>query len=69
MYGAIAQIEGLVNLLKKEIKGSPKIIATGGYSEVIKKKTKIIDYFEPFLILEGLNLIYKRNKLEGNNGD
>ena len=33
------------------------------------KPTKIIDYFEPFLILQGLNLIYKRNKLEGNNGD
>jgi len=61
MYGAVVQVEGLVNLIKKEINGEPKIIATGGIAELIKDKTKIIDFYEPFLILEGLNLIYKRN--------
>ena len=62
MYGAVVQVEGLVNLIKREINGEPKTIATGGIAKLIKDKTKIIDFYEPFLILEGLNLIYKRNK-------
>ena len=62
MYSAVVQVEGLVKLIKKEINDETKTIATGGIAELIKDKTKIIDFFEPFLILEGLNLIYKRNK-------
>lgn len=61
MFGAVVQVEGFVKLLKKEIKEKPKIIATGGIADLIQGKTNIIDYFEPFLILEGLNIIYKRN--------
>ncbi len=62
MYGTKVQVEGVVNLIKNEINNNPKVIATGGFAELIKEKTKIIDFYEPFLILEGLNLIYKKNK-------
>ena len=62
MYGTKVQVDGIVSLIKNEINDNPKVIATGGIAELIKEKTQIIDFYEPFLILEGLNLIYKKNK-------
>jgi len=62
MFGTTVQIEGLINLIKKEINDKPKVIATGGMAELIKEKTEAIDFYEPFLILDGLNIIYKKNK-------
>ena len=62
MYGAVVQVEGFVNLIKKEINNTPRVVATGGFAEIIKNRTKTIDFYEPFLILEGLNLIYNKNK-------
>lgn len=60
MYGTIVQIEGFIKLIKKEISDDMKVIATGGFSEVIKGKSTAIDYFEPFLTLEGLYILYNR---------
>ena len=60
MFGTIVQIEGFIKLIKKEISPDMKVIATGGFSEVIKDKCNAIDYFEPFLTLEGLYILYNK---------
>ena len=38
------------------------VVATGGLAQLISSDTDCIDHVEPMLTLEGLRLIYERNK-------
>ena len=38
------------------------VVATGGFSELISQSSKFIEIIEPDLMLEGLRIIYERNK-------
>lgn len=66
IYGYIGQVEYIVNMMKKEMAESdnedPIVIATGGLSTLIAEGTSIIDSIEPQLTLEGLKLIFEKNK-------
>jgi len=63
IYGYVGLVEYIVNKMKKEIKcKSCKVIATGGLSTLIASETDSIDVVDKFLSLEGLMLIYERNK-------
>lgn len=61
-YGYVGQVEGLVARMKEEIGGQVTVVATGGLAQLISSATDSIDYVEPMLTLEGLRLIYERNK-------
>ena len=39
-----------------------RVVATGGLANLIARESNTIDNVEPFLTLEGLRLIYERNK-------
>lgn len=62
MYGFVGQVEGIVNRMKNEIGGEPKVIATGGLAGVIARESDIIDCIEEFLTLDGLRIIYEMNR-------
>lgn len=65
IYGYVGLVEYIVNKMKKEIEcKSCKVIATGGLSTLIASETDSIDTVDRFLSLEGLNIIYERNKEE-----
>ncbi len=53
-YGFLGLTDNIIKNLMKEFKQKPKIIATGGFSPLIFKKSKYIDTLEPDLTLEGL---------------
>lgn len=63
VYGYIGQTEYIVNKMKEEL-GNPdaKVIATGGLGTIIAAETDTIDTYNPILTLEGLRLIYEKNK-------
>ena len=63
-YGFIGQVEKLINKFQEEIAEDPKIVATGGYSELIGSKTAAIEYIAPFLTLDGLNYLAEINDLK-----
>jgi type III pantothenate kinase len=48
--------------MKQEIKSNPKVIATGGLAATIAPETKSIEVVDEMLTLEGLRIIYKKNK-------
>jgi len=50
--------------IQKELGGKAKVVATGGWAELIAKETPIIDVVNPNLALIGLRLIYLMNKTE-----
>ena len=61
-YGYVGQVEGLVARMKAEMGGDVTVVATGGLAQLISSATDCIDHVEPMLTLEGLRLIYERNK-------
>ncbi len=61
-YGYIGLIEKIISQMKKELGSNTKIISTGGISKEITDHIKMIRYHDPHLTLEGLRLIYERNR-------
>lgn len=64
MFGYIGLIEGIVARIQKELGEKTKVIATGGFSEVIGKETPVIDIVNLDLTLIGIMLIHQMNKTQ-----
>jgi type III pantothenate kinase len=45
----------------KEFSQKPFIVATGGLAGLIAKESETIEEVNPFLTLEGLRIIYRKN--------
>lgn len=61
VYGFASLIEGMVSRIKNEI-GEAKIVLTGGLSEVMKNVLNLEYVYEPNLLIEGLIVLYNKNK-------
>lgn len=63
VYGQIGQTEYIVKLTRKET-GIPdlKVVATGGLGKIIAQETDCIDIYDPNLTLQGLRIIYNKQK-------
>lgn len=63
IFGYAGQVEGIVRRIKQEMNVPVlKVIATGGLAPLIAGETDCIDEVNPMLTLEGLRIIYDRNK-------
>jgi len=63
LKGTIHIVEGLVEDIRSELGSQTKVVATGGLANVISRRTDIIDQVDPFLSLEGIAMIYEKNKI------
>lgn len=61
-FGYVGLVEGIVQRMKAEMEDTPLVIATGGLAGPIGAATDCIDSVEPWLTLEGLRLLYERNR-------
>jgi len=62
IFGYVGLIEGIVARIQQELGEKAKVVATGGYAELMAKETTVIDVINPDLTLIGLRLIYLMNK-------
>lgn len=66
LYGYIGQVEYIVSKMKNEMmrrnSEEPYVIATGGLAKLIFKETDAIDEVDDDLTLEGLKILYYKNK-------
>lgn len=63
VYGQIGQTEYIIRKVKEEsgIKNL-KVVATGGLGRLIADETDTIDVYDPSLTLDGLRIIYDKNR-------
>lgn len=62
VFGYIGQTEYIVNKIKAAGYENAKVVATGGLGNIIVPETDVIDIYDPNLTLEGLRMIYEKNK-------
>jgi len=63
VLGYVGLVDYIVNRMKREMKEkSVKVIATGGLAELISSESSSIDKVNVLLTLEGLRIIYGKNK-------
>jgi len=61
-YGYVGLVDGIVGRMKQELRDSPKVVATGGLAGLIAGDSQTIEEVVPDLTLEGLRILYLRNK-------
>jgi type III pantothenate kinase len=72
-YGYIGLVDGILERILNETRGldpvpgeapsPPKIIATGGLARLIVDDSRFIKVIDDMLTLDGLRLIYERNRV------
>jgi len=62
VFGFAAMVDGICERIAKERGEKLFIIATGGLSAVLAKESRCIEETDPFLTLEGLHILFERNK-------
>jgi type III pantothenate kinase len=61
-YGYAGLIDGVLSQMIAELGSQPRVIATGGLAPLIADGSKFIEEVDRTLTLDGLRLIYERNK-------
>ncbi|AOR22352.1 type III pantothenate kinase [Clostridium taeniosporum] len=64
IFGYIGQVEYIIKKMKQEMNGGrePFVIATGGLANLIANETDSIDKVDSDLTLEGLKILYQKNR-------
>ncbi|MFA4916873.1 MAG: type III pantothenate kinase [Syntrophales bacterium] len=62
VYGYASLVDGIVERMKTEVISDPCVVATGGLAKIIALETKSISVVDEMLTLEGLRIIYLRNR-------
>lgn len=62
LFGYVGLIEGMVARFKKELGGSARVIATGGWAELLAKETRVFDVVDQNLTLTGLRILHEMQR-------
>ena len=62
LLGHAATVDGLVRRIQREQGVRARVLATGGLSSVIAPESETIDEVDEFLTLDGLRILYERNR-------
>jgi type III pantothenate kinase len=62
LWGAAGQVDALVRRIALELKGTPAVIATGGWAKVVAPECETINVVDEALTLKGLKIIWEANR-------
>lgn len=63
VFGYVGLVDGLVERLRAEMGGEVRVIATGGLARLIEPESSTIQEIDEYLTLDGLRLLYERNRV------
>ena len=61
-FGYLGLVDGILTRMKQELSGVKKVLATGGLATLLARDSEHIEEVHEDLTLEGLKLIYERNR-------
>ncbi|MCP4903674.1 MAG: type III pantothenate kinase [bacterium] len=64
LYGYAGLVDSMVERIRKELGANAKVIATGGLARRIAAESKAIEQVAPFLTLDGLRILFEKNRSE-----
>src|SRR5215831_20191731 len=62
VYGFAGQVDGIVERIRGELGVEAQTVTTGGLADLITPHARTLDQIDPFLTLEGVRLIWERNR-------
>ena len=62
VYGFAGQVDGIVERIRAELGAEAQTVATGGLADLIVPHARTLETVDPFLTLEGLRLVWERNR-------
>lgn len=62
LFGYVGLVEGMVARFRAELGPAMRVIGTGGLVDVIAQETAVIEVVNPWLTLQGLQMIWEMNQ-------
>jgi len=62
LYGFAGLVDSMVTRIRSELGSNARVIATGGLAGRVASECNCIEQVEPFLTLEGLRMIFEKNR-------
>jgi type III pantothenate kinase len=64
LYGYAGLVDSMVARIRGELAAKTRVIATGGLARLISEESAVIEQVVPFLTLEGLRILFEKNRPE-----
>ncbi len=64
LYGYAGVVDSMVERIRGELDPNARVVATGGLAGRVAGESSAIERVEPFLTLEGLRIIFEKNRRE-----
>ena len=62
-YGTAGMVDRMIKGIFKELGGPCRVVVTGGHAPIIAKYSNRVDTVDQWLTLDGLRILYERNRL------
>ena len=62
LFGYAGVVDAMVERIRGELGGDAQVVATGGLAHLVGRESSAIERVEPFLTLEGLRIIFEKNR-------
>jgi type III pantothenate kinase len=60
LWGAAGQVDALVRRLAREMTGTPRVVATGGWAPLVAPECETVEAVDEGLTLEGMRVLWER---------
>jgi type III pantothenate kinase len=62
VFGFAGLVDGVVERIRAELRTNAQTVATGGLADLVAPHAGTLDRVDPFLTLEGLRIVWERNR-------